>query len=100
MDHLQHPQLVVPPVHSKAEEKASIALVNHTQIFILNEVAHLGLPLQDHGGELSGYFLLFLGLLCLIPLLQPELALPAEEEDEVDHGASADVPLCDLAAAM
>merc|ERR1719341_2216110 len=40
VNHLQHPQLVIPLVHSEAEEEAGIPLIHHTKVFILNKVAH------------------------------------------------------------
>ena len=86
MNHLQHPQLVIPLVHSKAEEEAGIPLIHHTKVFILNKVAHFRFSQQNGRNQVSGYFLLLLGLHCLIPLLQPQLSLPAEHQNELDHG--------------
>ena len=82
----QHVQLVVRLVHSEAEEQAGVPLVDDLQVPVLDEVAHLGLPQQDGGGELAADLLLLLGLLGLVPLLQPQLALAAEQDNEVDHG--------------
>ena len=85
---LQHVQLVVRLVHSEAEEQAGVPLVDDLQVPVLDEVAHLGLPQQDGGGELAADLLLLLGLLGLVPLLQPQLALATEQDHEVDHGVS------------
>ena len=38
-------------------------------------------------------------LIGIKPLLEPQLALPAEEEDKLDHGDEAELPLLDKTAA-
>ena len=52
VDHFQHVQLIVGPVHPEAEEEAGVPLVDHLQVPVLDEVAHLGFPQQDGRGEL------------------------------------------------
>jgi len=85
VDNFQHVELVIGSVHPEAEEEAGVPLVDHLQVPVLDEVAHLGLPQQDGRGELPAHLFLLLGLLGLVPLLEAQLALPAEEDHEVDH---------------
>ena len=85
VDHLQGAQFVVSFIHGETEEEAGVSLVDYTHVFVLNEVTHLGFSLQNHPGQLADDFLLVLGVLGVVPLLQPQLALPTEQEDKMDH---------------
>ena len=82
---LQRSELVVRLVHGEAEEEAGVALVHYAHIFVLNEVAHLLFPLEDHPRQLSDDFLLVFTVSGLIPLLKTQLPLSAEQKNEVNH---------------
>ena len=85
VDDLQGPELVVRLVHGEAEEEAGVALVDDTHVFVLDEVAHLLLPLENHSCQLPDDFLLVFAVSRLIPLLEPQLPLSTEQENEVNH---------------
>ena len=85
MDDLQRSELVVSLVHRETEEEAGVALVHDAHVFVLDEVAHLLFPLEDHPCQLPDNFLLVLAVPRLVPLLEPQLPLSAEQENEVNH---------------
>ena len=85
MNDLQRSELVVCLVHGEAEEEAGVPLVHYAHIFVLNEVAHLLFPLEDHPRQLSDDFLLVFTVSGLIPLLKTQLPLSAEQKNEVNH---------------
>ena len=85
VDDLQGSELVVRLVHGEAEEEAGVALVDNAHIFVLDEVGHLLLPLENHSCQLSDDFLLVFAVSRLIPLLEPQLPLSTEQENEMNH---------------
>ena len=85
VDDLQRPELVVRLVHGETEEEAGVALVHDAHVFVLDKVAHLLFPLEYHSRQLPDDFLLVLAVPRLVPLLEPQLPLSAEQENEVDH---------------
>ena len=62
------------------DEAASLPLVDDFQFPVLQKVTHLGPPGQDGGHELPLDLLLLLLRERLVPLLQSDLALPAEQQ--------------------
>ena len=61
-----------------------IPFVDNLEILELEKRGHLWLSTEDLGNELTRHFLLVLFGLSREPLLQPELALTAEQKHELD----------------
>ena len=85
VDDLQRPELVVGLVHGEAEEEAGVPLVHDAHVFVLDEVAHLLFPLEDHSRQFPDDFLFVFAVSCLVPFLEPQLPLSTEQENEVNH---------------
>ena len=64
----------------RAKHAQNLPLVDNLHVLVLKKVAHLGLPTEHGRGHLTNRLLLVLGRHGQIPLLQPTLSLPAEQE--------------------
>ena len=79
----------MPPPHSlhpiTAPPHNTTPQLTHLLVPPLDKVAHLGRPGQDQGRQFPNGTRLFLGRVVLVPLAEAGLALPAHQEEEVDH---------------
>merc|ERR1719412_3568037 len=89
VDDLQCNQFVISGINCRAEVETGVSLVNYLHLLPLDEAAHLGLPRKDVGNQLPADLLLVVVLVGIEPLLKPQLALSAEEENKLYHGEPA-----------
>ena len=81
-----------PPVTGCSVSQGRVAgagapLVNHLLVFVLQKVALLLLPGENDSADLTHRASLLLGGVGRVPLGQPDLALAADQQDEVNHAA-------------
>ncbi len=62
----------------------SLPLVDYFEVPVLEKVAHLALPGENGGDQLSLNLLLLLELISLVPFLEPHLPLTTEQQHVLD----------------
>ena len=87
LDDLQDDELVLGVVHGEAEVERRVPAVDELQVSMLHHVAELRRPRQDLRRHLLHHLPALLLRVRLVVLAKPDLALPAEQEREVDHAS-------------
>ena len=93
MDQLQDDQLVIIFIHNCDEIQARIALIYYLIIFVVNEIAHFGLPRDDQLINLKSTncylfeksLLLHLRHVRRVPFREAGTSMPADQKEAMNH---------------
>ena len=93
MDQLQDDQLVIIFIHNRDEIQARIALIYYLIIFVVDEIAHFGLPRDDQLINLKSTnchlfeksLLLHLRHVRRIPFREAGTSMPADQKEAMNH---------------